>query len=431
MTRYSYPGAESTHRTVLANGITTLVYQNMTAESVVIEGILRVGALAESAEQAGLATFTAEMLMRGSERWAFEQIYEELESVGAVLSIGGNRHVSDFSGRALVEDLPLMLDLLSDCLRRPTFPKKQVEQIRGEIITSLQMRANETSQMAGLAFREVLYEGHPYGRSVDGYEDTVGQIGQEDLLAFYQHYYGPAGMIVTVVGAIEPAAAVAQLEAAFGDWQTSQEPMPDSPAAGRPETTRRVTVDMPGKSQANVVLGLPGPKRSEPDYLEASMANTVLGVFGMMGRLGQRVREEQGLAYSIYSQLHGGLGPSPWTVGTGVAPDKVELAIASILAEIDKIRKEPIPEEELADSQAYRSGLLPVSLETNDGLASVITDIELYELGSDFLQQLPRKVMAMTPESVQAAAYKYLSTEQIVIAIAGPDLDEGKGEHVK
>ena len=403
----------------------------MTAESVVIEGIIRAGALAESAEQAGLSTFTADMLMRGSQKWEFEQIYEELESVGAVLSIGGNRHVSDFSGRGLVEDLPLMLDLLSDCLRRPTFPERQVEQIRGEIMTSLQMRANDTGRMAALAFRELLYEGHPYGKSVDGYEDTVGQIGQADLVAFHQEYYGPTEMIFTVVGAIEPAAAVAQIEAAFGDWQTRQEPMPVAPPAKRPETIRRVTVDIPEKSQANIVLGLPGPKRSAPDYLEASMANTVLGVFGMMGRLGQRVREEQGLAYSIYSQLHGGLGPSPWTIGTGVAPDKVALAIDSRLAEVDRIRKQPIPEEELADSQAFRSGLLPVSLETNDGLASVITDIELYQLGRDYLQELPQKLLTMTPETVQAAAYKYLSTEQIVISIAGPDLDNGKMEHVK
>jgi len=431
MTQHNYPGPESIHRTVLSNGITTLVFQNMTAESVVIEGIIRAGALAEAAEQAGLSTFTADMLMRGSQRWEFDQIYEELESVGAVLSIGGNRHVSDFSGRGLVEDLPLMLDLLSDCLRRPTFPERQVEQIRGEIITSLQMRANDTGRMAALAFRELLYKGHPYGKSVDGYEDTVGQISQADLVAFHQRYYGPTEMIITVVGAIDPAAAIDQIEAAFGDWQTRQEPMPVAPPAKRPETITRVTVNIPEKSQANIVLGLPGPKRSAPDYLEASMANTVLGEFGMMGRLGQRVREEQGLAYSIYSQLHGGLGPSPWTIGTGVAPDKVESAIISILAEIDRIREQPIPEEELADSQAFRSGLLPVSLETNDGMAGVITNIELYQLGSDYLQELPQKLLTMTPETVQAAAHKYLSTEQIVISIAGPDLDNGKMEHVK
>jgi zinc protease len=169
---------------------------------------------------------------------------------------------------------------------------------------------------------------------------------------------------------------------------------------------------------------LPGPTRAAPDYLEASVANTILGVFGMMGRLGLTVREEQGLAYYAYSRLQGGLGPAPWYVSTGVSPDKVQQAIESILVEISRIMNEPIPEEELADTQAYRSGTLPVSLETNDGLASVITDIELYELGLDYLQNLPDKIEAMTPESVQAAAKRYLSAEQIVIAVAGPPVTD-------
>jgi zinc protease len=153
------------------------------------------------------------------------------------------------------------------------------------------------------------------------------------------------------------------------------------------------------------------------------MANTILGVFGMMGRLGKNVREKQGLAYYAFSRLQGGLGPAPWYVSTGVAPEKVEQAINSILHEIDRMQHEPIPEDELADSQAFRAGSLPVSLETNDGLAGVITDIEVYDLGLDYLQQLPDKFNAMTPESVQAAAQRYLSTEQIAVTVAGPGVE--------
>jgi zinc protease len=181
---------------------------------------------------------------------------------------------------------------------------------------------------------------------------------------------------------------------------------------------------MPQKTQSDIVLGLPGPLRSAEDYLEASMANTILGVFGMMGRLGKNVREKQGLAYYAYSRLQGGIGPSPWYVSTGVAPDKVEQAIDSIIHEIERMRSEPLPADELADSQAYRSGSLPVGLETNSGLAGIITDMEYYKLGLDYLQQLPDKFEAMTPESVQAAAAKYLSSESLAIAVAGPEVGE-------
>jgi zinc protease len=419
----TYPGPENIHHHQLENGLTILVYENFAAESIVIEGLVRAGALAESREMAGLANFTAEMLLRGTEKQTFEEIYEAIESVGASLDFASARHVTEFSASGLAEDIDLMLGLLADSLRRPLFAESQIEPVRGEIITSLQIQANDTRHRAGRAFRELLYGDHPYSQSVEGYPDSVGRIQRDDLVAFHRDYYGPQGMIITLVGAIKAQEAVDRVTAAFADWPAAPRSLPDLPPAARPETTRRVQVAMPQKTQSDVVLGLPGPLRSAPDYLEASVANTILGVFGMMGRLGQTVREEQGLAYYVFSRLQGGLGPSPWYVSTGVAPENVGQAIDSIRQEIDRLCQEPIPAEELEDSQAFRTGSLPVSLETNDGLASIITDIELYGLGLDYLQLLPDRIWTMTPETVQAAARSYFSSEQVVIAVAGPESD--------
>jgi zinc protease len=416
----TYPGPESIYRFVLDNGIVVLVYENFAAESVVMDGLVRAGALGEAPEKAGLASFTAEMLMRGSEKRSFDELYEVIESIGANLDFSSGRHVTEFSTSSLAEDLDLMLDLLADSLRRPSFAPEQIEPVRGEIMAGLHIRANDTRYRAGRAFRELLYQDHPYGRSLDGTLESVAGITAEDMADFHRRHYGPEGMIITIVGAVKHEEALAKVKAAFGDWQPAPEQLPELPSVEIPAETLRTHVEMPQKTQSDIMLGLPGPLRSAPDYLEASMANTVLGVFGMMGRLGMTVREEQGLAYYAYSRLQGGLGPAPWFVSTGVAPDKVQQAIDSILHEVDRIINEPIPEEELADSQAYRSGSLPVSLETNDGLATVITDLELYDLGLDYLQKLPEKIHAVTPESVQAAARRYLSTEQIAIAVAGP-----------
>jgi zinc protease len=343
-----------------------------------------------------------------------------LESVGANLHLGSGRHVTDFSARSLTEDLDLVLELLADSIRRPVFPEEQLDQVRGEIMTGLQIRANDTRQMAALRFRELLYKDHPYGQSVDGYPETIEQISREHMISFHHDFYGPKGMIITLVGAVEPEAAVSKVEKVFGDWQTDQMAIPDAPVAQRPESIDRIHWDMPQKTQADIVLGTLGPLRSAPDYLYASMANTILGVFGMYGRLGKNVREEQGLAYYVFSRLHGGLGPAPWYISTGVAPDKVEQAMESILFELDRLLNEPISAEELVDCQTYRIGSLPVGLETNDGIASVIADIELFDLGLDYLQRLPDLINAMTPESVQAAARNYLSIDQIAIAVAGP-----------
>jgi len=179
---------------------------------------------------------------------------------------------------------------------------------------------------------------------------------------------------------------------------------------------------MPDKYQSDITLGRPGPPRNTPDYLATSLMNTVLGVFGMMGRIGKNVREAQGLAYYAYSSLQGGLGPGAWLAAAGVSPDKVEQATNSILDEVARMQNELVPAEELADSQAYRIGSLPVGLETNNGIASVITDMELYEWGLDYLLEFPDLVRAITPEQVQAAAQKYLSTEDLGIAVAGPEI---------
>lgn len=417
----TYPGPENIHRHVLDNGIIVLIYENFAAASVVVEGYLRAGALSETRAQAGLADFVASMLLRGTRRHSFDQIYESLESVGASLDFSAGRHVTGFSAGGLAEDLDLILDLLADALCHPVFPEPEVEQVRAEILTDLQMRAHDTRQMASLRFRELLYEDHPYGRSVRGYPETIRTLTRDDLVDFHTHHYGPAGMAIVVVGAVPAEETLARVEDALGDWSNDAWiASPEVPAAARPVVTIRDYVPIPEKTQSDIVLGLPGPPRSASDYLDLSMANTILGVFGMMGRLGESVRERQGLAYYAYSRLHGGLGPYPWYVSTGVAPDKVELAIGSILEEIERIQETEVSAEELADSKAYRIGSLPVSLETNDGLASVIGDIELLDLGLDYLQRFEDLIEAITVEQVQAAAQKYFSTEQIAIAVAGP-----------
>ena len=416
----SFPGPETVHRFELDNGITVLIYENAASQSIIIDGIIRAGALVESRETAGLANYTADMLLRGTKKRSFDVIFEEVEAVGASVDFGAGRHVSDFFGSCLAEDLDLILGIIADSLRQPVFPENQVEKVRGEIITGLHIRANDTGQMAGLHFRELLYKDHPYGKSSEGYLDSIQRLNRDALAEYHEQFFGPKGMIITLVGAIEPKSGLALVQKAFGDWDTGQLIVPSVPGARRPSSRLQTHHEMPDKTQTDIMLGVPGPLRAADDYLEASMANTILGVFGMYGRLGQNVRESQGLAYYSFSRLAGGLGPSPWYVSTGVSPDNVDLALDSIFHEIERIIEEPVTEEELADSQAFRTGALPVSLETNQGVANILTDIELFDLGLDYLHRLPEKIFAMTPETVQAAARHYLSSEEIAIAIAGP-----------
>ncbi len=421
MTVNSYPGPDTIHRHVLPNGIIALIYENMSSATVTIEGVVRAGSVVEPADKAGLAGFTADMLMRGTHKRSFDEIYDELESVGAGVYFGGSRHTSGFSGYSLVEDFDLVLDIIIESLCRPTFPAGQMEKLRGQIITGLQMRANNTRSMAWLGFYEMTYGEHPFGRSSSGYLETIPAITRQDIVEFYDRYYGPRDMIIGIAGAIKPDEALRKIETVFGGWRNDhQQPVALVPDVARPTGLNRRHIPMPDKYQADIVMGLPGPRRAAPDYLDASLMNTILGVFGMMGRIGQNVREEQGLAYYASSRLDGGLGPGPWTASAGVAPDKVDLTIESIRHEIRRIMEEPVSEQELDDSVAYRIGSMPMSLETNSGIVDIITDMELYGLGLDYLRRYSDLISDITVERVQAAARKYLSADDINITVSGP-----------
>lgn len=414
-------GPQDITREELPNGIIVLVRENHSSPSVIVNGYVRAGACDEPPTKAGLAAFTASALMRGTATRAFEQIYQEVESVGASVNVAGGTHSSGFGAKSLAEDLPLILDVLADVLRRPTFPEDEIEKLRGEFLTDLEERAHDTRRMASLTFHELVYpEVHPYSRSLIGYPRTVSSIRRDDLAAFYAAGYGPRSMVIVIVGAVETADALRQIENAFGDWSGSsyeRKPLPETP---RIADVRERFVPIPGKTQSDIVLGYPGPARAEPDFLDAVVCNTILGVFGLMGRLGDKVREEQGLAYYSYSRVDGGHGPGPWYVVAGVNPVGVEQAVASIRAEIKRLCEEPVSAEDLADNQAFITGSLPLALETNEGVARSIIRMERYNLGLDYLQRYADLINEITPERVRAVAQRWLDPNAYALAVAGP-----------
>ena len=417
-------GPETIHRVRTANDITILVRPNPSAPVAMLEGCLRAGSVDESTEQAGLASFTASLLSRGSAKYDFDSYNEAVESVGASVSVGGGTHISSFGSESLVEDFPLMVEILAETLQRPTFPPEHIERVRGQWLVRLQEREQSTRSVSYRRFNEMIFGDHPYGLPTSGYIETIQELSRDDVAAFHQDYYRPNQAIIVVSGDVEPDAVVALLESHFGSWRTGAEPPPPAdtipPVAGA-NGIQRKSFDMPGKVQSDVVIGCLAIARSHPDYFAVQVANNILGQFGMMGRLGETVRERQGLAYYSYSALDADIGIGPWVAFAGVNPQNVNQAADSILHEFERLGNEPVSDEELSDSIANMTGTLPLRLETNDGVASILLNMEWFGLGLDYLQTYQERIRAITKEDVQRVAAGYLRTDSYTQVTAGPD----------
>ncbi len=420
---YSLPNSHNITRVVLTNGITILVYENFAAQSVVLSGSFEAGRLLEDPSRNGLAALTISSLMLGTEKRDYDAINNALEDIGADIGLSAGVHRSSFFGKSLAEDLPTLVDILNDALRAPTFPVAHIERLRGEIITGLQIRSQDTRFRAGRAFSESLYPPeHPYHYSTRGTLQTVPTLTVDELRAFRERTFGPRGMIIVIVGAVKAAEAIEIIRARLENWQVASQPVvPALPPLPDLSETQRTFVPLTGKTQSDLIMGMIGPARRAPDYQAAVLANSILGQFGMMGRIGASVREELGLAYYAYSQLEGGQGPGPWSVAAGVNPANVELAQERIVDELRRITTEPVSAEDLADNQAYYTGHLPLQLETNEGIAGTIHNMEVYELGLDYLLNYRARINALTPDDLLQAAQHYLTPDALVVAVAGPD----------
>ena len=415
------PGPDDITREVLPNGITILARSNFNSPTVSIRGYLPSGSIFDPDDKLGLSYLTANSLMSGTAHYDFQSLYNEIESVGAKIGFSSGTLTSAFSTHSLSEDLDLILGLVAECLRRPTFPERDFNRLKMQMLTGLAIRAQDTAAMASMLFDEAVFAGHPYERPDDGFIETVQAIEREDLARFYQRTFGPQGLKIAIVGAVDAQRAVEAVKSALGDWVNSeQESLPILPPLAPLTQPAQKSLTIPGKSQADIVIGCQAPERLSPDYSPLRIGNNILGEFGMMGRLGKSVREDSGLAYYVYSNLSSSLGPGAWEMIAGVNPRNIEKTIELMTLEARRFVSEPVTEEELDDSKSLFLGRLPLMLESNNGVAISLLNMERFDLGLDYFIQYPGKIKAVTAEEILEASRKYLNPDTLITAVAGP-----------
>lgn len=405
----------------LDNGMRLIAHHDPTSQVAVFDMRIGAGAVADG-RTPGLARFTGQVLSRGSQGRTFAELNEELDSLGAAISVGVGREYADVTGRCLREDAPRLIDLMAEIVRQPTFPEAEIEHVREQSQTSLRQILNDTRAQADELLRSTIYpEGHPYHQRTLGTEQTLTTIQRDQLVDFHGRHYQPNRAIVAVAGGLAVEEAWLLIERAFGDWAVGDEAPPvEIPEVAPPESTVRRRGEIAGKSQADIALGLPAIGRDSPDYDALRMVNLILGRLGLMGRLGASVRERQGMAYYVFSNLSAGRALGLWTAQAGVNPVNVDRAIESIIAEVDRLRQDLVDESELSDGKSYLIGSLPLGLESSGAIAGTALDLVFYDLGLDYIEQLPSRINALTREKLQEVARRYLLTDRLVIAVVGP-----------
>src|SRR5215207_5151175 len=275
--------------------------------------------------------------------------------------------------------------------------------------------------MASMVFDQILFKEHPYSRPEDGHPETIKNITRNDLVRFHREYYGPRGLVIALVGGVKRDEAVRQVKRALGGWQVKgQKEAPELPTLKPMKKTVSKHHRIAGKSQSDLIVGTNGPMRRDPEFMSASIGNNILGQFGMMGRIGDVIRERSGLAYYAYSSLSAGIGPGSWEVNAGVNPQNVKKASSLIVDELKRFVQEGVTTDELADSKANFIGRLPLSLESNGGVASALLNIERHNLGLDYYHRYAYLVDVVTGEDVLNTARKFIDPTRLAMAVAGP-----------
>lgn len=408
-------------REVFSNGVVLITQHTVTHPAVTVYATLEAGSGHDPDAKLGLANFVARVIDRGTVSRDPAVIAATLDDRGVSLSTGVTRHLLSLSCTCLAEDLDPIIELLADVIRQPAFPPDQVERRRGSIITGLRQDEDNPSVVATDELMAQLYgRRHPYGRPGRGTVASVEGVVRDDLVDCHRRHVGPAGLRLVVVGDVDPSRVSAVVARAFGDW-THEIAAPLAPSHVTMASARRAERKIvPGKPQSDIAYGFTSIARHDPRYYALVIMNNVLGQYALGGRLGDNIRERQGMAYYVFSSFDANVVEGPLVVRAGVSPANVERTIAAIDEELSRMAHEGVTEQELADSRRYLVGSMPRVLETNMGIATFLHNAEFYGLGLDFDQRIPDLLAAVSRDDVNAAARTFLDPSRATIVVAGP-----------
>lgn len=408
-------------RAELGNGTVVIVKETRKTPAVTINLAVRAGSICDPPDLLGAMHLLSKTIDRGTVDRSAADIAAELDNRGISLSIGVTRHLFSLACTCLAADFDAVLALVADIVMHPQVPQSELMIRKGEAITLLRQDEDNPSVRALEEVMALLYgPTHPYGRRSKGTIETMERLTRDELLRLHAAHCAPAALSAVVVGDVSTSRVLDVADRVFGSWRGQLAAPFVLPRAVPATARRRIIVPMMNKAQADIAYGFTTIARADPDYCAFSVMNNVLGQYALGGRLGDSIRERQGMAYYVSSTFDPNVVEGPLLIRAGVSAANVERAIASIDEEIESLVRDGVTDRELSESRQFMIGSMPRTLETNGGIAQFLQTAEFFRLGLDYDVRLPRLLEAVTADEIRTVAARYLDPGRASIVVAGP-----------
>ena len=404
----------------LKNGLQVVLLPMHKVPTFNIQLVVMSGGLSDEPDYRGLSSFTASLLREGTKTRSSKDIAEQTDALGATLTAtsGLSSLTSVVSTSGLIENLDQTLDLFADVIRNPTFPQAEVDKYKTRTLAQLQFQRSIPQFLAAEQFSKAIYGANHPASLVAPPAESIKKLTSKDLAEFHSTYYRPNNAILAIVGDVTMKEIMPKLEKAFGDWQKGDVPAATIPPAPAQSESRIYLIDRPGSVQTVLQLGTLGIERTSPDYFSVLLADRVLGG-GPSGRLFLNLREDKGYTYGAYSNFGGSKFRGTWVSQSEVRTDVTEGAMKEFMYELNRLRNETVPAEELENAKRAIIGSFALSLEQPATLLQNIVTQKIYNLPADYWDTYPQKVAAITPADVQNAAKKYLDMSHLQVVAVG------------
>ncbi len=402
-------------RTVLPNGLTILTERMEHLRSVAMGVWTKSGSRCEPAETNGISHFVEHMLFKGTRSRSAQHIAREMDSIGGNLDAFTGKETICFNVKSLAEHVPVALDVLADLVLNPVFASADIERERGVILEEIKIDEDNPDVLVHELFTQNFWKDHPLGKPILGTSATVCRMDQEKLFAYHGDRFLGGNMVFSAAGHLDHDRFVQSVAEKFAPLLPGNTQMGE-PA---PQTSARIILrNKKSLEQVQVCLGVPAPPITDESRYAALILNTVLGG-GMSSRLFQTIREERGIAYSIYSDLSPYRDTGTLCIYAGTSSNKALEVVDLILDQFRKLKEEPLSAEELNRAKDQLKGNILMGLESSNSRMANLARQEMYFQQFFTTEEVIERIERVEVAEVQAMAQQLFVTERIAVTLLG------------